>query len=55
MTFGFTKAYLKRLKTLPDHAKKRAVKALELLEEDERYSSLHFKEVSAGGRPGLSG
>ena len=46
MTSRFTKGYLKRLRRLPGHVKERAVKALELLEQDERYPSLHFKEVS---------
>ena len=47
MTFEFTKGYLKRLKKLPDHAQARTLKALDLLEQDARHPSLHFKEVSA--------
>ena len=46
MTFDFTKDYVKRLRKLPGHAQKRAIKALDLLDQDERYPSLHFKEVS---------
>lgn len=47
MTFDFTKGYLKRLQRLPKHVQKRSLKALELLERDPRYPSLHFKEVSS--------
>lgn len=46
MTSRFTRSYLKRLRSLPHHVQKRAVKAIKLLEGNERYPSLHFKEVS---------
>ena len=50
MTSGFPKGYLKRLKKLPSHAQKRAIKALDVLERDERYPSLHVIEVKANER-----
>lgn len=46
MTSRFTKGYAKLLARLPAHAKKRAIKAAELLEHDSRHPGLHFKEVS---------
>lgn len=46
MTSRFTKAYAKRFKRLPAHVQKRALKALRMLDEDERHPSLHFKEVA---------
>ncbi len=47
MTSRFTKGYLKRLRRLPSHVQRRSLKTLDLLDADERYPSLHFKEVSA--------
>ncbi|MDT0632792.1 hypothetical protein RQM47_12585 [Rubrivirga sp. S365] len=46
MTFDFTKGYLKRLQKLPGHVQTRTLKALDRLDQDERYPSLHFKRVS---------
>lgn len=47
MTFRFTSGYLKRLRRLPDHVQKRALKTLDLLDGDERHPSLHFKRVTS--------
>jgi mRNA-degrading endonuclease RelE of RelBE toxin-antitoxin system len=47
VTSRFTKGYLKRLKRLPAHIQKRVLKTLDLLDADERYPGLHFKEVSS--------
>lgn len=46
MTFGYSSRFAKHLRRLPDHVQRRAFKALEVLELDPRYPSLHFKEVS---------
>ena len=47
MTSRFTAGYFKRLKRLPKDVQRRTIKTLELLEQDARYPSLHFKELSA--------
>lgn len=46
MTFRFTAGYFKLLKRLPKHVQRRTIKTLELLEQDSRHPSLHFKRVS---------
>ena len=48
MNSRFEDGFAKHLRGLPDQVAKRVTKALDLLEQNDRHPSLHFKCIKAG-------
>ena len=48
MNSRFESGFAKHLRGIPDQVARRATKVLDLLEQNNRHPSLHFKRVKAG-------